>query len=40
MNFFCRQVTPGLLSQQDVESLAAFVVTAAPKAPGWGNQDF
>lgn len=37
---FCRLVAPSFLSQQDVENLAAFVLTAAKKAPGWGNEKF
>jgi len=38
--YWCRQLSPSLLSQQQVESLAAFVLTAAQKAPGWGKEDF
>ncbi|MFH7027105.1 MAG: photosystem II cytochrome PsbV2 [Heteroscytonema crispum UTEX LB 1556] len=38
--YWCRQVTPSFLSQQQTESLAAFVLTAAQKAPGWGTQEF
>ncbi|MBD2356376.1 photosystem II cytochrome PsbV2 [Tolypothrix sp. FACHB-123] len=38
--YWCRQLTPDFLSQQQVENLAAFVLTAAKKAPGWGTQDF
>ncbi|MBD6620259.1 photosystem II cytochrome PsbV2 [Komarekiella sp. 'clone 1'] len=38
--YWCRQMSPSLLSQQQVESLAAFVLTAAQKAPGWGTENF
>lgn len=38
--YWCRQMPPSLLSQQQVESLAAFVLTAAQKAPGWGTENF
>ena len=38
--YWCRQLTPNFLSQQQVESLAAFILTAANKAPGWGTEDF
>ncbi len=38
--YWCRQVPPSLLSPQQVESLAAFVLTAAQKAPGWGTEIF
>ena len=38
--YWCRQVANSLLSQQQVESLAAFVLTAAKKAPGWGTELF
>ncbi|BAY64262.1 cytochrome c550 [Calothrix brevissima NIES-22] len=38
--YWCRKLTPDFLSQQQVESLAAFVLTAAKKAPGWGQEDF
>lgn len=39
-NYWCRQVPESWLSQAQVESLAAFVLTAAQKAPGWGTEDF
>ncbi|MBE9214426.1 photosystem II cytochrome PsbV2 [Plectonema cf. radiosum LEGE 06105] len=32
--FWCREITPNILSQQQIENLAAFVLTAAKKAPG------
>ncbi|MDZ7956837.1 MAG: photosystem II cytochrome PsbV2 [Aulosira sp. DedQUE10] len=38
--YWCRQLTPNFLGQKQVESLAAFVFTAAKKAPGWGKEDF
>lgn len=38
--YWCRQISPSSLSQQQVESLAAFVLTAAYKAPGWGTENF
>ncbi|MBV9390068.1 MAG: photosystem II cytochrome PsbV2 [Chroococcidiopsidaceae cyanobacterium CP_BM_ER_R8_30] len=38
--FWCRQVPESWLSQEQVESLAAFVLTAAQKAPGWGAETF
>ncbi|BAY96196.1 photosystem II cytochrome c550 PsbV-like protein [Tolypothrix tenuis PCC 7101] len=38
--YWCRQLTPNFLPQQQIESLAAFVLAAAKKAPGWGQEDF
>ncbi|QLE55321.1 photosystem II cytochrome PsbV2 [Nostoc sp. TCL26-01] len=38
--YWCRQISPSSLSQQQVESLAAFVLTAASQAPGWGTENF
>src|ERR671933_257349 len=38
--YWCRQLSPTSVSQQQVESLAAFVLTAAQKAPGWGTDSF
>lgn len=38
--YWCRQLSPSSISQQQVESLAAFVLTAAQKAPGWGTDSF
>ncbi|MBD2203010.1 photosystem II cytochrome PsbV2 [Calothrix sp. FACHB-1219] len=38
--YWCRKLSPDFLSQQQVENLAAFVLTAAKKAPGWGKEDF
>ncbi|BAZ51121.1 cytochrome c-550-like protein [Nostoc sp. NIES-4103] len=36
----CRELPLSLLSQQQVESIAAFILTAAQKAPGWGTESF
>jgi photosystem II cytochrome c550 len=38
--YWCRQVPESWMSQEQVESLAAFVLTAAQKAPGWGTETF
>ncbi|AFY58739.1 photosystem II cytochrome PsbV2 [Rivularia sp. PCC 7116] len=38
--FWCREVTPNILSEGQIENLAAFVLTAAQKAPGWGTDSF
>lgn len=38
--FWCRQIAESWLSQDRVEHLAAFVLRAAQKAPGWGNSEF
>jgi photosystem II cytochrome c550 len=37
---FCRQVPDTWLSQTQVENLAAFILKAAEKAPGWGTNNF
>ncbi|OLP18993.1 photosystem II cytochrome PsbV2 [Leptolyngbya sp. 'hensonii'] len=37
---FCRQVPESWLSQAQVENLAAFILQAAEKAPGWGTNRF
>ncbi|MEZ2238774.1 photosystem II cytochrome PsbV2 [Microcoleus sp.] len=34
--FWCRQVPESWMSQTQIEDLAAFVLRAAQKAPGWG----
>ncbi|MBD2773161.1 photosystem II cytochrome PsbV2 [Iningainema tapete] len=39
-NYWCRQVPESWLSLPQVESLAAFILTAAQKAPGWGAENF
>jgi photosystem II cytochrome c550 len=36
-SIWCRQVTEDWMPQADVEKLAAFVLRAAEKSPGWGN---
>ena len=38
--YWCRKVPESWMSQEEVESLAAFVLTAAQKAPGWGTETF
>ncbi len=38
--YWCRQVPESWMSQDQVESLAAFILTAAQKAPGWGTDQF
>ncbi len=38
-SFWCRQVPESWMSQPDIENLAAFVLRAAQKAPGWGTDD-
>lgn len=38
--YWCRQVPESWMPQQQVEKLAAFVLTAAQKAPGWGADSF
>jgi photosystem II cytochrome c550 len=38
--FWCRQVPESWMSQEQVEKLAAFVLRAAQKAPGWGIDNF
>lgn len=37
--FWCRQVPETWLSQEQIENLAAFIIRAAQKAPGWGSKD-
>ena len=39
-SYWCRQVPESWLSKEQVESLAAFILTAAQKAPGWGAENF
>ena len=39
-SYWCRELPLSLLSQQQVESIAAFILTAAQKAPGWGTENF
>lgn len=38
--YWCRQVPESWMTQEEVESLAAFVLTAAQKARGWGAENF
>ncbi|MGQ4646916.1 photosystem II cytochrome PsbV2 [Lyngbya aestuarii] len=37
-SFWCREVTESWMSQEQVEQLAAFILRAAQKAPGWGSK--
>lgn len=36
----CREVPESWMSQTELENLAAFILTAAQKAPGWGAETF
>ena len=38
--FWCRQVPESWMQQAEIENLAAFVIRAAQKAPGWGVDNF
>lgn len=38
--FWCREVTSNMLSETQIDNLAAFILTAAKKAPGWGTDSF
>ncbi|OLT69541.1 photosystem II cytochrome PsbV2 [Moorena producens 3L] len=38
-SFWCREVPESWLSQEKIEKLAAFVIRAAQKGPGWGTED-
>ena len=38
--YWCREVPETWMSREQVESLAAFIITAAQKAPGWGAEAF
>ena len=38
--YWCREVPESWMSQSEVESLAAFILTAAQNAPGWGAETF
>lgn len=38
--FWCREVPESWMPQEQIEKLAAFVLRAAQKAPGWGTKDF
>ena len=39
-SFFCRRVPETWMPQEQIEKLAAFVLRAAQKAPGWGAEQF
>jgi photosystem II cytochrome c550 len=39
-SYWCRQVPETWMSQPEIEGLAAFVLRAAQKAPGWGTDKF
>lgn len=39
-SFWCRQVPESWMPQEQIEKLAAFVLRAAQKAPGWGSSTF
>jgi len=39
-NYFCRDISERWMSQTQVENLAAFILRAAEKAPGWGTSAF
>lgn len=39
-SYFCRQITEKWMSDREVETLAAFILRAAEKAPGWGADSF
>ncbi len=39
-SFWCRQVPESWMQQEQIENLAAFVLRAAQKAPGWGTENF
>jgi photosystem II cytochrome c550 len=40
VTFWCRQVPESWMPQEQIEKLAAFVLRAAQKAPGWGTANF
>ena len=40
LSFWCRQVSESWMPQEQIEKLAAFVLRAAQKAPGWGTSNF
>lgn len=37
-SFWCRQVSETWMPREEIEKLAAFVLRAAQKAPGWGGE--
>ncbi|GAB4296448.1 MAG: photosystem II cytochrome PsbV2 [Oscillatoriaceae cyanobacterium] len=40
VNFWCREVPETWLTGEQVNSIAAFILRAAQKAPGWGTKTF
>lgn len=40
VNFWCREVPENWLTGEQVNSIAAFILRAAQKAPGWGTKTF
>lgn len=40
LSFWCRQVSESWMPPEQIEKLAAFVLRAAQKAPGWGTSNF
>ena len=40
VSFWCREVPATWLSDAEAETVAAFVLRAAEKAPGWGTSEF
>ncbi|NEQ58186.1 MAG: photosystem II cytochrome PsbV2 [Moorea sp. SIO4A1] len=38
-SFSCRKVRESWIPQEEIEKLAAFVIRAAQKGPGWGTED-
>jgi photosystem II cytochrome c550 len=40
LTFWCRQVPETWMPKEQIEKLAAFVLRAAQKAPGWGTDSF
>lgn len=40
LTFWCRQVPESWMPSEQIEKLAAFVLRAAQKAPGWGTSQF
>ncbi len=39
-SLWCREIPPRWLPAKDLENLAAFILRAAEKAPGWGTDTF
>ncbi len=39
-SYNCRQVPESWMQREELEKLAAFILTAAQKAPGWGTETF